>query len=489
MRKKSICVFCVLLACLGLFASDAAAQLFGGDDKKWERILLEIKKLNTRIVEQVIPQFQRINSEINKVKIEINKVKVEIGRIKAGVNTVKSGNKNLTGQMEILSNVIPGIQSSMEQSQMQAIRQIQALGKRLDQLEAKIKAGQDQQAQNQQAALNSIKQEIGANLQTLKEGMAKDMEQIAKLNQGSFQELIASNQKNMGSLEKQIEGNLNKQNTRIDKSIVVMTEIAKGGGKDSEALAALQAGLVASSKARSEQNKKIIDILSQSLKEQEAAAGKMDSLGGNQARSDENVKLARDTMVALKDILDKRLAEIDKTQQALLTQNDQVMQNADLIKQNLLIADQKINKLAEGLKAITRQGTEAGASVSHVKDQLRLIHELNKHTDEKFSLLIDTTKSMLTNSSQMNLKADMSLQKIDDGKAEIRLTSEKISKLIEILKAIAAEQGKLEQLIASQAGRGNNKTLMDALADLKRKANVNISRNDSILKKIKGSKK
>lgn len=471
MKKKSICVSCVLWACLGLFASDASAQLFGGNDKKWERILLEIKKLNTRIVEQVIPQFKQINSEINKVKMEV-------GRIRADLNTVKSGNKNLNGQMEILANVIPGIQSSMEQSQVRAIRQIQDLGKRLDQLEAKIKAGQDQQAQNQQAALNAIRQEIGANLKTLKEGMAKDMEQIAKLNQSSFRELVKSSEKQ-----------LNHQNAQMEKTVAVMTEIAKGGSRDSEALAALQARLAANSKARSEQNKKIIDILFKSLKEQEAAAAKMDSLGGHQAQSDENVKLARDTMVALKDILDKRLAEIEKTQQVLLTQNDQVMQNADLIKQNQLIADQKINKLAEGLKAITHQATEAGASISNVRDQLRLIHELNKHTDEKFSLLVDTTKSMLINSNQMNLKADMSLQRIDDGKAEARLTSEKISRLIEILKAIAKEQGKLEQLVASQAGKGNNKKLMDALADLRRKANVNISRSDSILKKLKGSRK
>jgi hypothetical protein len=65
------------------------------------------------------------------------------------------------------------------------------------------------------------------------------------------------------------------------------------------------------------------------------------------------------------------------------------------------------------------------------------------------------------------------------------LINEKITRLIEILKAIAAEQGKMEKLVASQGGKGNNKQLLDALADLKRKANVNISRSDSILKKLK----
>ncbi len=413
MRMKSVTASCIVCACLGLFASEAFAQLFGGDNNKWERILLEIKKLNTRIVEKVIPKIDRINSDIKKIKIEISRVKTE-------VRNVRSGNNNLSEQIDTLSNMIPGIQSSMEQSQVRAMQQIQALGKRLEQLDA-------------------IKQEVATQLGSLKDGMAKDMEQIAELNQGAFQELIKSNEKH-----------LRNQNARVDKSIAIMTEMAKGGAKTSEALAVLQAGLVENSKARSEQNKKIIDILSKSLKEQQAAAIEIDALGGNQAKSDENVRYARETMVALKGILDKRLAEIDKTQQALQAQNDQAMQDADLIKQNLQITDQKINKLAEGLQAIHNQG-------------------------------IDTTKSMLTNASEVN-------QKIDENRAEVKLTSEKITKLIEILKAIAEKQGKLEQLLASQGGKGGNKQLMDVLADLKRKANVNISRNDRILKKLKGSR-
>lgn len=413
MRMKSVTASCIVCACLGLLASEASAQLFGGDNNKWERILLEIKKLNTRIVEKVIPKIDRINSDIKKIKIEISRVKTE-------VRNVRSGNNNLSEQIDTLSNMIPGIQSSMEQSQVRAMQQIQALGKRLEQLDA-------------------IKQEVATQLGSLKDSMAKDMEQIAELNQGAFQGLIKSNEKH-----------LRNQNARVDKSIAIMTEMAKGGANTSEALAVLQAGLVENSKARSEQNKKIIDILSKSLKEQQAAAIEIDALGGNQAKSDENVRYARETMVALKGILDKRLAEIDKTQQALQAQNDQAMQDADLIKQNLQITDQKINKLAEGLQAIHNQG-------------------------------IDTTKSMLTNASEVN-------QKIDENRAEVKLTSEKITKLIEILKAIAEKQGKLEQLLASQGGKGGNKKLMDVLADLKRKANVNISRNDRILKKLKGSR-
>jgi hypothetical protein len=411
MKRKFIRVSFAFLVCLVWFAFIASAQSFG-DDRKSERILLEIKKLNTRVVEQVIPQIQNTNLTIENLKAEINKVRAE-------VNRVRSGNKTVNQQMEILSSVIPAMQGSMEQSQAQTIQEVQSLGKRLAQLEAQIKAERESKAQQQKAELEAIKQEVSINLQKLKEGMAKDMERMAQLNQSAFQELIKNNERR-----------LNDQNARVDKSIAVMTEIAKGGSKTNETLASLQVGVVQNSKSLSEQNKKIIDILSKTLQEQEAASTKMDTLGGNQSKSDENVRIARETMVALKDILDKRLVEIDKTQQVLQAQNDKSLQNADLIKQNLLVADQKINKLAGVLKTFQIQGSEVGRA-----------------------------------------KAD--------------LINEKITRLIEILKAIAAEQGKMEKLVASQAGKGSNKKLMDALADLKRKANVNISRSDSILKKMK----
>jgi hypothetical protein len=373
---------------------------------------LEIKKLNTRVVEQVIPQIQNTNLTIEKLKAEINKVRAE-------VNRVRSGNKTVNQQMEILSSVIPAMQGSIELSQVQTIQEIQSLGKRLAELEAQIKSERESKAQHQKAELEAIKQEVSTNLQNLKEGMAKDMERMAQLNQSAFQELIKNNEKRLSD-----------QNARVDKSIAVMTEIARGGSKTNEMLASLQAGVMQNSKSLSQQNKKIIDILSKTLREQEAASTKIDTLGGNQSKSDENVRIARETMVALKDILDKRLVEIDKTQQVLQEQNDKSLQNADLIKQNLLVTDQKINKLAGVLKTFQIQGSEVGRA-----------------------------------------KAD--------------LINEKITRLIEILKAIASEQGKMEKLVASQAGKGSNKKLMDALLDLKRKANVNISRSDSILKKLK----
>lgn len=137
---------------IGLFINQPTtveAQLFGSDNKMGDRILLEVKKLNTRISERAIPQIQNANRAIEKVKTDVNRVRAE-------VNKVRSGNKTVNQQMEILSSVVPAMQGSMEQSQVQIMQEIQSLGKRLAQLEARIK----ENGNNQEKLLNAINEKL-----------------------------------------------------------------------------------------------------------------------------------------------------------------------------------------------------------------------------------------------------------------------------------------------------------------------------------------
>jgi len=65
--------------------------------------------------------------------------------------------------------------------------------------------------------------------------------------------------------------------------------------------------------------------------------------------------------------------------------------------------------------------------------------------------------------------------------------------LIDILKSFAVEQGKTDQVLqalsADQAKLATQENeITEALKDLRRKANVNISRSDDILKKLKKQK-
>ena len=70
-----------------------------------------------------------------------------------------------------------------------------------------------------------------------------------------------------------------------------------------------------------------------------------------------------------------------------------------------------------------------------------------------------------------------------DMKSRSDLSNDKLSRLIDILKSFAIEQSKIDQ--DQKTIFTNQKKIMETLKDLRRKANVNISRSDDILKKIK----
>ena len=81
----------------------------------------------------------------------------------------------------------------------------------------------------------------------------------------------------------------------------------------------------------------------------------------------------------------------------------------------------------------------------------------------------------------------------NNAKAQSELSNEKLSRLIDILKSFAIEQGKTDQVLqALSVDQGkiaiHENAITKALKDLKRKANVNISRSDDILKKLKKQK-
>ena len=70
-----------------------------------------------------------------------------------------------------------------------------------------------------------------------------------------------------------------------------------------------------------------------------------------------------------------------------------------------------------------------------------------------------------------------------DMKSRFDFSNEKLSRLVDILKSFAIEQSKIDQV--QKTILTNQKKIMETLKDLRRKANVNISRSDDLLKKLK----
>jgi len=144
---------------------------------------------------------------------------------------------------------------------------------------------------------------------------------------------------------------------------------------------------------------------------------------------------------------------------------------------NMLVADEKNNKLAG---------------------------EFNKIAVEKFNKLIDLSAELASHSSELESSLVGQLkesEKLDDARnSKVDLANERLSSLINILKVIAKGQEKLGPVAASLGNmqkeqaeiKKNQEEIKEALADLRRKANVNISRGDDIkksLKKLSSAKK
>lgn len=146
--------------------------------------------------------------------------------------------------------------------------------------------------------------------------------------------------------------------------------------------------------------------------------------------------------------------------------------------------------------------------------------------------LISATSQVNQNSSLVEKNINKAIDvAASNAKAQSDLSNEKLSRLVDILKSFAVEQGKIDQelqtLVASQSkieqvlqgqkkldvvlqsqrkvekeiqGQGlgsmatqetiltTQKKITDALEDLRRKSNVNISRTEDVLKKLKKQK-
>ena len=401
--------------------------------------------MNTRMVEKVIP----------------------------GMKKIMSTQANLSQQIEELKASLPALSGTIEKNHVESTRKIRAVDGKLSNLKME---------------LNRFKKEAAAQQDKFKIGLAGDIEQFSKTNQNAFKNFSNKNAQNLGVIEKHLQA----QNERINRSVETLSELGQleinNGQTLTATLNAVQSGnaetkagfatIEANQKVVVNKNNQMIDLLGKSFKEQQTVTGKVDAVLAGQVKTNENVNVARETITAFKGMVDSRMGEISQGQRDSSAQIDKVAQSTDLIKNNLLVSDTKMNKLAGGLKTLQGQNMTSVNSMNSVQEKVIKMQVLNQQTHEKFNQLIDTTKAMLANAAGVDKKVEQSLQKIDAGRTENNLTNQKISKLITILKNIAVEQDKLKQILASQA------EIKGAVKDLRNKANVNISRNDKILKAL-----
>ena len=432
MKVKSTCTLSFLVFLIFLFPIHAFAVVWDISDDDLKKVAFELKKFNTHLENLKNTQIKSLQGQ----------------------------QEDLLRQIEEIKQILPQLLGTIDQNKQEILISIGRTNSKMADLEAEVKNQVLDEIHQQNKILQLFRQEQA----NLKEGLAQDMEKFEKSSKSNFQDFSTANQKTLGRVVQQLKAQSATTKKGFDDTIAlfrteVIPTIANENQKNRQmvlnhltsANKETRKSLEAFSAKNQKLNQKLIEILQESLK-----------LG-----------------VGTKSLLDSIKKDLEINHASLEGTNNK-----------LKIADEKFNKLAESLKSLQAQNTTTG--------------EFNKLADEKFNKLIELTSELAVHSTELEESVVGQLKesalKEDASNIKVDLANEKLSRLIEILKTIAKEQTKLDPLattlgamqkeqVALQKTQAvlmkNQKETKEALADLRRKANVNISRNDEIKKTLR----
>ncbi len=429
------------------FASPVAyAGVFDNDEENWRRIFRDIKKINSRLVT------------------------LETGKMKALANS----QQDLSLQVDEIKSLIPSLQGAVEQSQSEVTGRFEATIRKLADIEKQIKQDMIRNVNQQLSRINAevtsqlnqqtiANEKFQANLATqfdqLKGHMAGDMDKIANINKGSFQELVQSNNQSFAKVVEQLKAQQQNLDSykQVIKSDLIPTIVQQNEKTSTQLLTGMSKSnkenkktLTAGLESLEAKNQLLVEILKKNLKEGEVTRGNVERLSLNVDATNNNV-------LKLKDALVLQLDSLSQAQQALVAEvgngSLQMNQKVEGVHQNLMVAGEKINKLAESLKGIQAQTHSSEERVASLQQSLEKMKGDNALNGEKINKLISSSTKLATNSNAMNLSLQsvgQSLKTIEGGMTGVEASNQKLTKLIDILKVMATEQGKLTQVLAGQ---------------------------------------
>ncbi len=459
MRAKFTGRLSFILLLILLSPTTVFAQLFGSDEENWKKVFLELKKINHRLV-----------------TLETEEM-----------DSVKNHLENLLREIEEVKHTVPQLQGVVELNKSETLSGLNKTNAKLDDLAAEVK--------NQ--VLNKIHQQ-NKNLELFREGLAQDMEKFEQASKTNFQEFAAVNNNTLGQVVQQLEAQSATTKKGFDDTIALFrTDVIPAMAEENQtnrkiikdqlaqASKDTQKSLEAFSAKNQQLNQKLIEILQESLKQGLDTKSLLDAIK-------KDMGVIQESLVGTNQNMADSHSVIAEVQKAMVVTN-----------KNLIVADEKTNKLAESLKALQAQNTASSEALGVLKADLEQAGEFNKLADEKFNKLIDLSSKLAVHSTELESSVTGQLkdsaQKEDTRSTKVDLANEKLSRLIEILKTIVKEQAKLdpvattlseiqkEQKALQKAQAGflkDQAAIKEALADLRRKANVNISRNDDIKKTL-----
>ena len=422
-----------------LIPLNASAEMGDKASKKWPELFKQVRLIAEHINNLEVIQIKGLQNQL----------------------------EDLLRQVEEIKQSVPQLQNVVELNKSDTLAQVKKVENKISDLEAEVRNQVLLKISQQNKILNNIREDQ----KNLKLGLAQDIEKFEKRNQKNFQSFASVNKSNLETISQKLDS--------LDRTTIKNFEGTKG---------LFTSQLIPTIK---DNQAKIHDDLLASRKTNDQALKRL---------SEENQKLSKELISILGENLiqgvdtKNQVESIDKNVAA-------ASQNIAVNNKNLMLADEKINKLAETMESLQVQHFASSTTLEALKKDLIKAQEFDQLADEKTNKLIKNSAQLTVHANQLEKTVVNELQqssfKADSSQDKINLANEKLKLLIEILKAIAKEQDKLAQTVKVQSGLNkaqaglikNQESIKEALADLRRKANLSLSKSDNIKKTLGAMKK
>ena len=425
MRIKFAIIPILMLAQVCFFSKADA-----GDEQYHKQILEALKRMNVRLV-----------------RIETNKLR-----------SLTAIQESLLNQMMALRTSLEQIQATGEMNKSEMLASVGGVRTKILDVESHIKNELMNAVDAQNQEDKKSRAQFQALFSQLKENLAKDLESFSKVNQQLFKNFSVSNDKQLQKIVDALE----------------------------------------------DQNRKLI---------QTQALFKTDLIPALDTQSEET-RQALLTELSQARVIQKNFLESNHKQTiaTLATIQEKNKGLIEVLKKIILVDEATKMALDKGLLEVKNNQKVAA---SQLKNLVGVSGQIKKHSLEMQESVKRSSQEMqesVKRSSQIEKNINKTIAvEANNSKAQSDLSNEKLSRLVDILKSLAVEQTKIDQGLqmlldsqnkVEQVLQGQEvgaiakqetilttqKKITDALKDLRRKANVSISRTEDVLKKLKKQK-
>ena len=411
---------------------------------------------------KILEALKRIN--IRLVRIETNKIA-----------SIKAVQASLLNQIMAIRTSVEQIQATGELNKSEMLAGIQGMKTKILDIESHLRNEVMREFDRQNREDKQYRTQ-------LKDSLATDMEGLSKANQQQFNVFSETN------------------NTQLQQIVSALEEQNK---KLLQTQALFKTDLIPALDTQNEETRQaLLTELSQ------ARAVQKNFLESNH----------KQTLASLTTIQEKNKALIEVLKKIILV-NETTNQNMDQTKEMVGVLRAHLDK---GLMEVKSSQAEVKNNQTTAASQWETVVSLSNQIKKQSGQMKKSIEQSLVSAAKESAQVEKRISKtinsfVNSAQAQADLSSEKLSRLVDILKSFAVEQGKIDQALKAfsvdqdkidqtlkafsvdqdkvdKILQGQEeldvtqKKITEALKDLRRKANVNISRTDDILKKIRNRK-